>query len=85
MLKGERVNRRIYQTRREARADIFDYIERFYNPRCRRRLEEAKQQELLFTQPSVEKGYAVHVQMEPCSGRVRVSAHGKRVSSQPNV
>ena len=56
MLKRERVNRRIYQTRREARADIFDYIERFYNPRCRRRLEEAKQQELLFTQPSVEKG-----------------------------
>jgi len=50
------VNRRIYQTRREARADIFDYIERFYTPRCRRRLEEAKQQELLFTQPSVEKG-----------------------------
>jgi putative transposase len=56
MLKRERVNRRIYQTRREARADIFAYIERFYTPRCRRRLEEAKQQELLFTQPSVEKG-----------------------------
>ena len=56
MLTRERVNRRIYQTRREARADIFDYIERCYNPRCRRRLEEAKQQELLFTQPSVEKG-----------------------------
>lgn len=56
MLKRERVNRRIYQTRREARADIFDYIERFYNPRCRRRLEEAKQQDLLFTQPSVEMG-----------------------------
>lgn len=56
MLKRERVNRRIYPTRREARVDVFDYIERFYNPRCRRRLEGAKQQELLFPQPSVEKG-----------------------------
>jgi len=56
MLKRERVNRRIYRTRAEARADVFDYIERFYNPRCRRRLEVAKQQELLLTQPSVEKG-----------------------------
>jgi putative transposase len=56
MLKRERVNRKIYQTRAEARADIFDYIERFYNPRCRRRLDVATQQELLLTQPSVEKG-----------------------------
>lgn len=55
-LKRERVNRRIYQTRAEARADVFDYIERFHNPRCRRRLEVARQQELLLTQPSVEKG-----------------------------
>ncbi len=56
MLKRERVYRRIYQTRAEARADVFDYIERFYNPRCRRRLEVARQQKLLLTQPSVEKG-----------------------------
>ncbi len=56
MLKRERVNRRIDQTRGEARADIVDDIERFYNPRCRRRREVAKQQDLLFTQPSVEKG-----------------------------
>jgi putative transposase len=34
-LKIERVNRRHYRTRDEARADIFDYIERFYNPRRR--------------------------------------------------
>lgn len=54
MLKRERVNRKIYQTRAEARADIFDYIERFYNPRCRRRLDMTRQQELLLTQPSVE-------------------------------
>jgi putative transposase len=56
MLKRERVYRKIYQTRAEARADVFDYIERFYNPRCRRRLELAKQQELLLTQPSGETG-----------------------------
>jgi putative transposase len=56
MLKRERVHRRIYQTRAEARADIFDYIERFHNPRCRRRVDAAKQKELLLTQPSVEKG-----------------------------
>lgn len=35
MLKRERVYRKIYRTRAEARADVFDYIERFYNPRCR--------------------------------------------------
>ena len=33
LLKRERVNRRRYQTRREARRDVFDYIERFYNRR----------------------------------------------------
>jgi len=31
LLKRERVHRRQYRTRAEARADIFDYIERFYN------------------------------------------------------
>jgi putative transposase len=38
MLKRERVNRRRYLTPAEARADVFDYIERFHNPRVRRRL-----------------------------------------------
>ena len=56
LLKRERVNRRIYQTRAEARADVFDYIERFHNPRRRRRLETTKQKDLLLTQPSVETG-----------------------------
>ena len=56
MLKRERVHRRIYQTRAEARADVSDYIERFHNPRCRRRIEVAKQKELLLTQPSGETG-----------------------------
>ncbi len=34
-LKTERVRKKNYQTRDEARADVFDYIERFYNPRRR--------------------------------------------------
>jgi putative transposase len=34
-LKMERVHRRQYGTRAEARADVFDYIERFYNPKRR--------------------------------------------------
>jgi putative transposase len=31
-LKTERTNRKRYPTRNAARADVFDYIERFYNP-----------------------------------------------------
>lgn len=31
LLKRERVNRRRYRTRQQARTDVFDYIERFYN------------------------------------------------------
>ena len=34
-LKMERVRRKIYLTRNEARADLFDYIEMFYNSRRR--------------------------------------------------
>jgi len=32
LLKRERIKRRIYATRDEARSDVFDYIELFYNP-----------------------------------------------------
>ena len=35
LVQIERVNRKIYRTRDEARADVFDYVERFYNPRRR--------------------------------------------------
>ena len=31
-LKTERIARKTYRTRDQARADVFDYIERFYNP-----------------------------------------------------
>ena len=34
-LKRERISRRKYKTRDEARADVFDYIERFYNRKRR--------------------------------------------------
>jgi putative transposase len=35
LLKRERIRRRTYATRDEARQDVFDYIEMFYNPKCR--------------------------------------------------
>ena len=34
-LKTERLSRRVYRTRDEVRADVFDYVERFYNPQRR--------------------------------------------------
>jgi len=34
-LKTERIACKVYRTRDQARADVFDYIERFYNPRRR--------------------------------------------------
>ena len=53
LLKRERVNRRQYRTRAEARSDIFDYIERFHNPRRKRILELLKEKKLI-SKPSVE-------------------------------
>ena len=35
LMKRERINRTRYLTRDEAKADIFDYIERFYNRKRR--------------------------------------------------
>ena|SRR5207249_341282 len=35
LLKTERTARKFYRTRDDAKADVFDYIERFYNPRRR--------------------------------------------------
>ena len=34
-LKTERTARKLYRTRDEAKADVFDYIERFYNTKRR--------------------------------------------------
>ncbi|HBO7171442.1 TPA: IS3 family transposase [Pseudomonas aeruginosa] len=55
-LKRERVAHQSYRTRDEARADLFDYIDRFHNPRMRRRVVR---QDLKFSalfKPSVETG-----------------------------
>ena len=35
LLKRERIKRKIYNTQDEARSDVFDYIEMFYNPKRR--------------------------------------------------
>ncbi len=56
LLKRERVNRRQYHTRAEARADVFDYIERFHNPRRTKRIEQLRKKQVGLTQPSVETG-----------------------------
>ncbi len=46
LLKRAHVNRKRYQTRAEARNDVFDYIERFHNPRRARRTEQRQMKEL---------------------------------------
>ena len=56
MLKRERVNHRQYRTRDEARADLFDYLERFHNPRMRRRVARQDRKFSALTQQSVEMG-----------------------------
>tara|TARA_B110000091_G_C13784085_1_gene462500 strand:- start:1042 stop:1599 length:558 start_codon:yes stop_codon:yes gene_type:complete len=55
-MKRERVNRRYYPTRQGARADIFDYIERFYNPRKLRKVEHEKSAEAYSIKLSVKSG-----------------------------
>lgn len=35
LLKRERIRRKTYETREQAKRDIFDYIEMFYNPKRR--------------------------------------------------
>lgn len=56
MLKRERTNHRRYRTRDEVRADVFHYIERFHNPRMRRRVARRDQQFSAVFKPSVETG-----------------------------
>lgn len=55
-LKRERVNRRKYRTIDMAKADIFNYIERFHNPRMRRRVVRRGLAFSAFLEPSVESG-----------------------------
>jgi len=56
MLKRERVNRRHYLTRSQARADVFDYIECFYNTEKRRKLEQMEDEKLNLTKLSEKTG-----------------------------
>jgi putative transposase len=56
LLKRERIHHRRYRTRNEARADVFDYIERFHNPRMRRRVAVQEQKFSAVFKPSVETG-----------------------------
>jgi putative transposase len=40
LIKRERIRRKTYATRAEAREDVFDYIEMFYNPKRRHGFNE---------------------------------------------
>jgi len=53
-LKKERIRRRIYRTREEARADVFDYIEVFYN-RIRRHSHLGQVSPIDFEQAALTK------------------------------
>lgn len=53
MLKRERVNRKKYRTWNIAKADIFNYIERFHNPRMRRRVAKSDLEYSAVLEPSV--------------------------------
>lgn len=54
--RGRQLTSDEYQHFLAARADIFDYIERWHNPRQRRRLALQQQGDKLLTQVSVETG-----------------------------
>ena len=56
VLKRDRANHRRYRTRDEARADLFDYIERFHNPRMRRRVATQDLKFSNLSKPSAEAG-----------------------------
>jgi len=56
MIKRERIHRQRYLTLADARADVFDYIERFHNPRMQRRIDARDQAFKALTQLSVETG-----------------------------
>jgi putative transposase len=56
MLKRERTHHMKYPTLDSARADVFDYIERFHNPRMRRRIAKHDLKYSGVLKPSVETG-----------------------------
>lgn len=56
LLKRERVAHQSYRTRDEARGDLFDYIERFHNPRMRRRVARQDRRFSALFKQSVKMG-----------------------------
>jgi putative transposase len=56
LLKRDRVHRQRYRTHAEARSDVFDYIERFHNPRMRRRVDQPMDEKRRLTKPSAVVG-----------------------------
>jgi putative transposase len=56
MLKRERIHHRRYRTHDEMRAEVFNYIERFHNPRMRRRIARQDQAFSALLEPSVVAG-----------------------------
>lgn len=56
MIKRERIHRRRYLTLADARSDVFDYIERFHNPRMPRRIDARDQAFTALTQLSALTG-----------------------------
>ena len=56
LLKRDRINRKRYPTRDTARADVFNYIEMFHNPRMRRRVAKRDWQYAVFSEPSEKMG-----------------------------
>jgi putative transposase len=56
MLKRERTHHVRYRTLDAAKADVFHYIERFHNPRMRRRVAKQDQKFSTLSKPSVGSG-----------------------------
>lgn len=56
MLKRERVHRSSYSTLDAAKAEVFEYIERFHNQRMRRRVARQDRKFSALSQPSVMSG-----------------------------
>ncbi len=57
-LKRERIRRRTYKTREEARQDVFDYVEMFYNP-VRKQVRNGMLSPVAFERQKVPKAEGV--------------------------
>jgi hypothetical protein len=83
-LKRERIRRRTYKTRDEARQDVFDYIEMFYNPVAalclhRRAFKLAKESGGKRVGGTAAVGGLPHVVQRMKCGRQRPAAYAIRI------